>query len=121
MIRSLTSALALVAVLTASGAAFAAGAIAVDDEQGTKASEVGYGVGEGSTREEAAAMALKNCKESGNSSCQVVVRYDTCGAYAGSKKYAGKGWGKTDEIAKKKELDECGDSACRIIVADCSP
>ena len=120
MIRSVTSALALVAMLTVSGAAFAAGAIAVDDDQGTKASDVGYGVGEGSTREEAAAMALKNCKQAGNS-CEVVVRYDTCGAYAASKKYAGKGWGKTEEIAKRKALDECGDSACRIVVSDCSP
>ncbi len=120
MIRSLTSALALMTVLTISGAAFAEGAIAVNDDQGTKASEVGYGVGEGATRAEAEADAMKQCKSSGNDSCEVVVHYSHCGAYASSKKYSGIGWGDTEEIAKEKAKDKCGDEACRIVVSDCT-
>lgn len=107
-------------ILTASGVAFAEGAIAVDDDQGTKSAEVGYGVGEGATRAEAEADALATCKKSGNSGCEVVVHYSHCGAYASSKKYSGIGWGDSEAIAKSKALDKCGDSSCRIVVSDCS-
>lgn len=116
--RTFASMLAVTAALTFSGAAFAAGAIAVDDEEGTKASDVGYGIGSGSTRDEAASAAMKECKKAGNSGCKVVVRYDTCGAYAASKKYSGIGWGKSEDVARSKALDECG-SGCKIVVADC--
>lgn len=110
--------LALTAFLFNSAAAYAAGAIAVDDEEGISASEVGYGIGQGATREAAAADALAQCKSSGNSSCKVAVKYDTCGAYAASKGYSGIGWGKTEAIAKKAALEECG-SGCKIVVSDC--
>lgn len=106
-------------VMLPSAPAFAAGAIAVDDEEGQSAKETGYGVGEGATRAEAAKHALAECKKAGNKDCKVVVRYDTCGAYAASKKHSGIGFGKTKAIATKKALDECGISACRIVVADC--
>lgn len=109
---------AATALVMHSGMAMAAGAIAVDDEEGVKAGEVGFGVGSGSTREAAAADALKECKKAGNSSCKVAVKYDTCGAYAGSKSTFGIGWGSTESAAKKKALDECG-SGCKIVVSDC--
>lgn len=96
----------------------AAGAIAVDDEAGSKADEVGYGIGTGATREEAAADAKRECKKAGNSECKVAVRYDTCGAYAASKQYSGTGWGSTEGAAKANALDACG-SGCKIVVADC--
>lgn len=117
MIRSFTRVMTVLIVF-GSSAAFAAGAIAVDDEEGTKASEVGYGIGSGDTRDAAAADALKECKKAGNKGCKVAVKYDTCGAYAASKKYSGIGWGKSEEIAKSKALSECG-SGCRIVVSDC--
>lgn len=107
-------------VMLPSAPAFAAaGAIAVDDEEGQGAKEVGYGVGEGATRAEAAKHALAERKKAGNKDCKVAVRYDTCGAYAASKKHSGIGFGKTKAIATKKALDECGIGACRIVVADC--
>lgn len=96
----------------------AAGAIAVDDEAGSKADEVGYGIGTGSTRDEAAADAKRECKKAGNSECKVVVRYDTCGAYAASRTYSGIGWGSSEGAAKANALEACG-SGCKIVVADC--
>lgn len=96
----------------------AAGAIAVDDEAGVKVEDVGYGIGSGSSREEAAAEAKKQCKKAGNSDCKVVVRYDTCGAYAASKDYTGVGWGESEKEAKTNALEACG-SGCKIVVADC--
>jgi hypothetical protein len=105
--------------LTIAGAAFAAGAIAVDDEAGTKAGDVGYGVGYGDSREEAAKQALSECRKAGNSKCEVVVRYDTCGAYAVSANYSGSGWGSSEDAAKAKALEACGNASCRVVVSDC--
>lgn len=116
--RTFLSMVAVAAVLGFSGAALAAGAIAVDDEEGTKASEVGYGIGSGSTREAAASAAMKECKKAGNSGCKVVVRYDVCGAYAANKTVFGIGWGSTESAAESKALSECG-SGCKIVVSDC--
>ena len=98
----------------------AAGAIAVDDEEGMKAGDVGYATATGySTREAAGKAALQSCKDEGNSSCKVVVRFDTCGAYAGSSDYFGIGWGKSEEVATRAALDQCGSKSCKIVVSDC--
>lgn len=97
--------------------AVAAGAIAVDDEEGDD--EPGYGFVTGAeSRDAAGKAALKQCKESGNSNCKVVARFDTCGAYAASKKYYGAGWGSTKQQATKMALEKCG-TGCKIIVAEC--
>lgn len=98
--------------------ASAAGAIAVDDEAGSKAGDVGYGIGTGDTREAAGRDALVECKKAGNSDCKVAVRYDTCGAYAASKSYSGIGWGSSEGAAKSNALEACG-SGCKIVVSDC--
>jgi Domain of unknown function (DUF4189) len=104
--------------LMASSGAYAAGAIAVDDEVGE--TDAGYGIITGAdSREEAARDALKECRKSGNTDCKVVVRFDQCGAYAASKKYAGIGYGGSLEKAKSMALDACGNSSCKIVVADC--
>ncbi|MCE7027288.1 DUF4189 domain-containing protein [Jiella avicenniae] len=98
----------------------AAGAIAVDDEEGMKAGDVGYGTATGySTREAAGAAALKNCRDEGNGNCKVVVRFDTCGAYAGSADYFGIGWGESQRAAESAALEQCGNNSCRIVVSDC--
>jgi hypothetical protein len=98
--------------------AWAAGAIAVDDEEGE--TEPGYGIVVGSaTRDSAAKEALAECRKSGNKSCKVVVRFDKCGAYAGSKKYFGIGYGRSEDVARTMAMNECGNAACKVIVADC--
>lgn len=97
--------------------AHAAGAIAVDDEEGD--TEPGYGFVTGhDTRESAGKAALKECKSSGNENCKVVARFDTCGAYVASKKYYGAGWGNTKEKAISMAKDKCGEK-CRVIIAEC--
>lgn len=98
--------------------AMAAGAIAVDDEVGE--TEPGYGFVTGyDTREEASRAAMKECRKSGNKNCQVVARFDKCGAYASSKKYAGAGWGATKKAAEKMALEKCGNQRCEVRVSDC--
>ena len=97
--------------------ALAAGAIAVDDEEGE--TEPGYGFVVGAdSREEAGKQAMKECKKSGNTECKVVVRFDTCGAYAASKKYYGVGWGGTKEKAISMAMGKC-EGKCRVVIADC--
>src|SRR5262245_14315482 len=89
---------ALVLSLSFSNAAFAYGAIAVDDEEGDD--EPGYGFVTGEDSKEAAqSKALKECRKHGNKNCKVVVWFQKCGAYAASKKYYGYGYGATKAIA----------------------
>lgn len=96
---------------------FAAGAIAVDDEEGESDPGYGFATGE-STREEAGKAALKQCRESGNKNCKVVARFDACGAYAASKKYYGAGWGSTKQKAESMALEKC-EGGCKIVVSEC--
>jgi hypothetical protein len=118
MLKTVFAAVLMLGLLAGGQQARAAGAIAVDDEAGAKAEDVGYGIGSGDSREEAAADAKKQCKKAGNSDCKVVVRYDTCGAYAASKNYTGVGWGNSEGEAKSNALEACG-SGCKVVVSDC--
>lgn len=103
--------------LILSNTAFAAGAIAVDDEQGE--TEPGYGFVTGAeSRDDAAKGAMKQCKESGNENCKVVARFDTCGAYVASKKFYGVGWGATKRAAEGMALEQCG-SECKVVISEC--
>ena len=98
--------------------AFAAGAIAVDDDEGD--SEPGYGVIVGAkSRDEAGKQALAECRRQGNTGCRVAVRFDQCGAYASSKKHSGTGFGKSVDVARTAAMNECGTKACKIVVAEC--
>ena len=100
-----------------SSAAFAAGAIAVDDDEGS--TDAGYGFVTGaSSRDVAGAEAMKLCKKAGNGDCRIVARFDTCGAYAASKTHYGAGWGSSMEKAKAMATDKC-EGSCKIIVAQC--
>jgi len=103
-----------------SGSAFAEGAIAVDDQPGSKPSDAGYGVGYGDSKESAKAAALKKCQSSGNDSCKVVVWFKKCGAYASSNEKFGIGYGDTEDSAKETAMEQCGNKSCKIVVSDCS-
>lgn len=106
-----------IAMLALPLSAFAIGAIAVDDEEGED--EPGYGFVTGyDNKDEARRDALKECKKSGNTGCKVVAWFETCGAYAASKKYYGAGWGGTKQKAEAMALDKCG-GKCRVIVSEC--
>jgi hypothetical protein len=114
---------ALIRILAAASlilplSAFAAGAIAVDDEEGE--TDPGYGVVTGmANREEAGKAALRECRKHGNKNCKVAVRFDQCGAYAGSKKYYGVGYGKSIDVARTMAMNECGQKSCKVLVAEC--
>lgn len=110
--------LAAALAILSCGASQAAGAIAVDTEQGQKAGDEGYGIGWGSSRAEAAAKALASCAGAGNDSCKVVARFDSCGAFASNRSTYGVGWGATEGDAKSMALGRC-DENCRIVIAEC--
>jgi hypothetical protein len=117
MSLSLIRLLAVASLILPLGA-FAAGAIAVDDEEGE--SDPGYGVVTGmSSREEAGRAAMKECRKHGNKECKVAVRFDKCGAYAASKKYSGIGYGRSEDVARTMAMNECGNKSCKVIVAEC--
>ncbi len=106
-------------ILAQSGSAWAAGAIAVDDQPGQKPSDAGYGIGFGDSKESAQKAALAKCNSAGNTSCKVVVWFEKCGAYASSNEKYGIGWGATEDDAKSKALEQCGNGQCRVVASDC--
>lgn len=110
---------AVAAATCVATAAFAAGAIAVDDEEGQHHEDVGYGVSVGAhNRDEAGGDAMRRCRSEGNTHCRVVVRFDKCGAYAVSSGHYGVGWGTSLRAAQNMALNQCG-SNCRVVVSEC--
>lgn len=101
-----------------SSSAFAYGAIAVDDEVGESDPAYGFATGE-DTADDAKKQALKYCREYGTKNCKVAVWFKKCGAYAASKKYYGYGYGDSKKIASDKALEMCGNSNCKVVVAEC--
>jgi hypothetical protein len=100
-----------------SASAFATGAIAVNDEQGMAADEAGYAVGYGTSKKEASANAIRECKSAGNEACKVMLTFEQCGAYVGDKVNYAIGIGATEKAAQKAALDECPN--CKLVVSDC--
>lgn len=96
--------------------AHAYGAIAVDDRVGMEPA-YGFSTGEPS-RQAAEKSALRYCKQYG-SNCRVVVWFETCGAYAASKKVYGYGYGATKAKATAQALSMCGNNQCEVVVAKC--
>ena len=111
----------VVAVCLTLGAApaFAVGAIAVSNPGGLSASQIGYGVGHGDSREEAQRHALQRCTRVGNADCSVAVWYNTCGAYAASRHHYGFGYGTSEDIARSEAIGHCASDHCEIVVSDC--
>jgi|GEM_PF-589539 hypothetical protein len=107
-------------MLMLSGPALAVGAIAVDDDVGLSADQVGFGFVIGADdKKEAERGALRECRKQGNDSCKVAVWFEQCGAYAASREHSGIGYGRSKEVARRQALDECGTEHCRIVVAEC--
>lgn len=99
-------------------AAFATGAIAIDEQQGDD--EPGYGIAVGhDDKDTAQRAAMTECRKAGNNNCKVRVWFEGCGAYASSSKHYGIGYGKTLKVAEKKALDACGQGSCEVKVSDC--
>ena len=99
--------------------AWAIGAIAVDDEAGQAAKDIGYGIGHGTTKEAAFAAAMKECASAGNTACKSQVWFTACGAYAASANYSGIGTGATEAAAQRAAVQQCGKSSCKVAVSAC--
>ncbi|WP_058533839.1 DUF4189 domain-containing protein [Legionella saoudiensis] len=94
------------------------GVIAADSASHDKNSA--YGIGGGSTREEAEKNAQQFCNDAGGEQCSTMVTYQQCGAYALSKNHHGIGVGASKEIAEGKAISQCHDADCSIIASDCN-
>ena len=94
-------------------------AIAVDDTRGMRGGDAGYGVGTGNSAEVAREEAMAACAKAGNNSCQVMLTYRTCGAYASSRTKYGTGTGDTEREARANALANCGNAGCQLTVSDC--
>jgi hypothetical protein len=116
--RTLTAA-ALFASVSVT-AAFAWGAIAVDDDYDHTAGEAGYAsVTQYPTRRAAADEAMATCQTSENKDCRLVLTFTKCGAYAASTTRWGIGTGNTLPVAENRALSDCGGPDCQIVVSDC--
>ena len=113
------TALLLTLSLLSPFSAFAIGGISVDDNDGDL--NVGYGVSTGKATERAAKDAsLKKCEEGqNNEDCRFVGSFQTCGAYASSKRSGGFGYGATKAKAIAMAKEKCDSPSCRLIVAEC--
>ena len=106
--------------LAAPLSAFAVGAIAVDDEEGDKASDAGYFIATGEDSEGSAKKAAMNgCKKLGLKNCRIGVWFTKCGAYASSREYSGYGTGKTKQAASEAAVEGCGQKGCKVVAAEC--
>ena len=109
---------AIAILLNLSSEALAVGAIAIDDRVGETTPGYGFALGR-RDKEEARRAAMAECRRAGNNKCEFKVWFESCGAYAASKRYYGVGWGGTAGAAKKMALQNCGRPACEIKIAKC--
>jgi Domain of unknown function (DUF4189) len=120
MIKTFKMAFLAIALAFVPASAFAWGAIAVDDKAGQSAEDAGYGFVTGEKNEAAASRgAMKECRAQ-NKACKVVITFETCGAYASSGRRWGAGEGVTEGAARRKSLVNCGNEACKVVVAECN-
>lgn len=111
---------ALLGALLLPVSAFAWGAIAVDDQDGQKADDVGYGYVTGEESEDAAKRgALRECRKK-NKTCKVMITFETCGSYAVSGRRWGTGEGSTEGAARRVALLNCGNAACKPVISECN-
>ena len=94
--------------------AFAAGAIAVDEELNVPS--VSPVTGHATVRD-AGKAAMDQCTETGNYSCKVAVRFEQCGAYAASWRFSSVGTGATKAEAIAMAQRDCPE--CTIVTAAC--
>jgi hypothetical protein len=93
--------------------------IAVDDTRGQRGGDAGYGVGTANSARDADVEAMAACAKAGNTSCQVMLHYRTCGAYASSRTKYGTGTGDSEREARANALANCGNPGCQLTVSDC--
>jgi len=107
-------------LIAQSGYALAAGAIAVDDQPGSKPSDAGYGIGLAIPRESA-----QNRPPWPNATPPATrpARSSYCSTNAApmpvpTRKY-GHWLGDSEDDAKTKALAQCGNGLCRVVASDC--
>lgn len=110
--------LLLVSFAFAPSAALAGGAIAVDDEVGLSAKDVGYGIGRGDTKAQVEADAVREYLAHGNKRCEVIVTDNQCGAVVVSAKRIFGAFGPSEGEAVAAAMQQCG-GKCELVVADC--
>jgi hypothetical protein len=99
--------------LVSFGANAASGAFAT----GEVGDNVGYGLGDNT--DEASRAAVKACREEGGKKCEVILTFKKCGAYASSSSSVGTATGNTEDIAKRKAREDCG-QGCKVVFSACT-
>jgi hypothetical protein len=108
-------------LLGAAQSAFAWGAIAVDDEAGQSAREIGYGYVTGANNEAAAERgAMAECRKRNNKNCKVVLTFESCGAYAADRSKWGTAEGISENASRRNAIAQCGTAACKVAVSVCN-
>lgn len=114
--KPVTSLLGAFLLLASSLPAFATGAIAISEGDGSRP---GYGFSvRQPSRGAAEHRALRKCEEQ-NNECRVVMWFDVCGAYALSREHAGIGYGRSESRAEEEAMDACGSRGCHIVISVC--
>ena len=117
--RSTLLAVTLLASLPAQAQPATFNAIAVDSDVAGAPGDGSYGLGQGSTAAEAAAIAMSNCRLGGHVACKVELTFKQCAAYAASQAASGVGTGPNIPEAADRARAACGEATCRLVVADC--
>jgi hypothetical protein len=102
--------------LTMSAQAFAAGAIAVNEDEGP--ADTGYSFVIAPSANLAARYASIACDDDGYQNCVVAVRFEQCGALAASSKIYRAAAGATIAQATERAMKNC--PGCRVVKATCS-
>ncbi len=121
MKRSIRAVVTAGLLLGAAQSAFAWGAIAVDDEAGQSARDIGYGYVTGANSEAAAERgAMAECRKRNTKNCKVALTFETCGAYAVDKSNWGAAEGISEAASRRGAIAYCGTAACKVAVAVCN-
>ena len=87
-------------------AAFAAGAIAVNDEEGAATHDYAM-ASDAMSMVDAGDQAIQECRSHGGKSCVIAVRFNRCGALAINNMMYRVGVGATAAEASRKALESC--------------
>jgi hypothetical protein len=106
--------------LAHTSSAFAWGAIVVDHDYGEDPEDSGYVMltQKHRTSDAAASEALLACQDNGDH-CEVVLKFQKCGAYAASKTNFGVGAAMSLKQAERRAVASCKGAGCRVVVSDC--
>jgi hypothetical protein len=74
----------------------------------------------GDSETKAVNNAMRFCKQAGGTSCELVVTYNQCAAYANFRDKGAAGKGVNKKAAEAQALSACSNNRCKVLVSDCN-